>query len=96
MPKRRARGEGSLYRIKSGPSTGRWAAAVTISLPGEKQRRKVFTGDTREDARQKMKDAEHRGAIARGAPTLTGTVAELVRDRLLERAERVKPNTIEQ
>ena len=96
MGKRRARGEGSLYRIKSGPSTGRWAAAVTISLPGEKQRRKVFTGDTREDARQKMKDAEHRGTIARGAPTSTGTVAELVRDRLLERAERVKPNTIEQ
>ena len=96
MPKRRARGEGSLYRIKSGPSTGRWAAAVTISLPGEPQRRKVFIGTTREEARQRMKDADFRGDVQRGTPKSTGTLSDLVRDRLTERADRVKPRTIQQ
>jgi|GEM_PF-3005306 len=96
MAKRRAAGEGSLYEIKSGPSKGKWAAAVTISLPGEKQRRKVFTGETREHVRQLMKDAEYRGDVSRGAPKMSGTVGELVHDRLIERADRLKPRTIEQ
>ena len=66
-----------------------------ISLPGEPRRRKVFIGDTREHARQRMKDAEFRGTVSRGAPKQTGTVAELVRDRLTERSERIKPTTLE-
>jgi len=91
---RRAKGEGSLYQIKSGPSKGKWAASVTVSLPGEPQKRKTLIGKTREHARQRMKDAEFRGEFARGTQG-DGTVSDLVRERLTERTDRIKASTLD-
>lgn len=74
MP-RNSNGEGSLYQIKSGPQTGRWAAATPPYPDGK---RKVRTAKTRPEAARLLTDLMY--AYRRGQPldTERQTVAQFL------------------
>ncbi|MHB8512192.1 MAG: tyrosine-type recombinase/integrase [Actinomycetota bacterium] len=77
MRKRRGRGEGSVYR-----RGGRWVGQITVGYLDGKRRRLSFTGSTKADVQQKIRDAITRAE--RGRPTLDPrrTVADLLNEWL--------------
>ena len=54
--KKRYNGEGSIYKVKSGPRKGSWIAQLTVGINPEtgNPKRKSFYGKTREEAKGKM------------------------------------------
>lgn len=60
MAKKRknANGEGTIYKIQSGPKRGRWIAQITVGTNPDtgKPKRKSFYGKTRGEAKEKMED----------------------------------------
>lgn len=90
--RRRAPGEGSVYRRKD----GKWVGALTVGYgPTGAQRRVVVYGRTRQEAAQKL--AEKVAALRRGTlPTPESvTVREWLADWLKRKAAEVRPKTIE-
>lgn len=56
MAKKRDNGEGSIYRIGSGPKQGKWCATITVGFsPDGKQKRKSFYGSSKEEVKEKLK-----------------------------------------
>lgn len=90
--RRRAPGEGSVYRRKD----GKWVGALTVGYgPTGAQKRVVVYGRTRQEAAQKL--AEKVAALRRGTlPTPESvTVREWLADWLQRKAAEVRPKTIE-
>ena len=69
-PRRRANGEGSIYRT----AEGRWRAALTWTDPSGQQQRRVLSGKNQSDVRRRL--AELRADLDRGLePAKAGTLA---------------------
>jgi integrase len=90
MPKRRARGEGSLTRRRDGT----WQGSVTVGYDDQgRQVRRYVTGRTQGEARTKLQNLREMQRIG-GLPTKDTSLADLLERWLVEKARQVKPGTI--
>lgn len=64
MAKKRDNGEGSIYRIGSGPKKDKWCATITIGFtPEGKQKRKSFYASSKEEVKEKLKQYQDEIAL---------------------------------
>lgn len=80
MAKKRGSGEGSIYRRRD----GRWCATATVSMPGQRRRRRSFYGATRQEVATQLTGAlRNRDQGLRDNPERR-TVAQLINSWLQE------------
>jgi integrase len=88
--RRRPRGEGSVYEVRS---EGRWRGSVSVTEPDGRRRRLVVSGDTSDEAREKL--AEAKKAVEAGARELHGrlTVSSYLQRWLAQHRGQVRAST---
>lgn len=89
MGKRRAAGEGTIYRRKD----GRWVAAFTVRMDDGGQRRKSTYGRTRAEVLGRLQELQHDANRGVSAPTRSPRLGEFLNDWLRAVRPGLRPKT---
>jgi integrase len=87
--RRRSAGEGSVYEA----ADGRWRGAISWTEPDGARRRRLVTGRTSAEARNKLDELRAKLRVGTLSPSGSGTVAEYLASWIERDRQRVRPST---